>query len=182
MKILNGRLGVLQLSIYIKGNDTAEAFKVVYMKILNSSHFTQQSEIDTLKRGSLFGALSNKSINLLLEKGEILQLKHGDTLYNDGDSGGCFYIILKGRILFFRLKQGEYTFVRGFVFGEELGFIAMIALHNRIGKATAEEDSVVLKITSDVFYDLHETLPTDFGILLLNLSRDMARRIREYTS
>jgi hypothetical protein len=35
----------------------------------------------------------------------------------------------------------------------------------------------MLQISSDLFYELHLELPFDFGILMLNLSRDMARTI-----
>jgi len=55
----------------------------------------------------------------------------------------------------------------------------MIALHDRVGRAVAREDSVLLEISSDVFGELHRAYPLDFGLLTLNLARDMARVIRK---
>ncbi|MCB1880481.1 MAG: cyclic nucleotide-binding domain-containing protein, partial [Gammaproteobacteria bacterium] len=49
----------------------------------------------------------------------------------------------------------------------------------RRGSAYAAEESVVLEVSSLLFNQLHKVLPTDFGVLLLNLARGMARRIRE---
>jgi len=54
----------------------------------------------------------------------------------------------------------------------------MIALHDKVGKAIAKENSIVLEITSHLFSDFHDDHAFDFGILLMNLSRDMARSLR----
>ncbi len=70
-------------------------------------------------------------------------------------------------------------YIRDHICGEELGFVAMIALHDRRGSAEAAEESIVLEISTLLFYELQKSLPTDFGVLLLNLARGMARRIRE---
>ena len=53
----------------------------------------------------------------------------------------------------------------------------MIALQDRPGKAIATSDGYVIEISSDLFYNLHCDNPQDFGLLLMNLSRDMARVI-----
>ena len=53
----------------------------------------------------------------------------------------------------------------------------MIALQDRTGKAIAESDFYVVEISSDLFYTLHCDMPQDFGLLLMNLSREMARII-----
>jgi len=58
----------------------------------------------------------------------------------------------------------------------------MIALHDRVGNVYAKEDSLLLEISSQLFSDFHDHYPFDFGILLMNLSRDMARTIREISN
>lgn len=58
----------------------------------------------------------------------------------------------------------------------------MIALHDRIGKAVAAEDGYVLEISCGLFSELQERLPVDFGLFLLNLSRETARTIREVSN
>jgi len=40
----------------------------------------------------------------------------------------------------------------------------------------------VVQVTSGLFHALQEALPKDFGLFLLNLSREMARRLRESDS
>jgi hypothetical protein len=58
----------------------------------------------------------------------------------------------------------------------------MIGLHDRAGDHIAPEESVVVQVTCGLFYALQEALPKDFGLFLLNLSREMARRLRESDS
>jgi CRP-like cAMP-binding protein len=151
------------------------------MQILTGSSLIDQFGIDYFKGGSTFGALSEKAIRSLLLQGVLLKLEQEEPLYYPDDPGDCFYIILKGTVRFFTLCQEEIHFSRDFVFGEQLGFVPMIALHKRKGTAQAVEESIVLKVCSSLFFELHEKLPNDFGILLLNLSREMARQIGEYT-
>ena len=51
----------------------------------------------------------------------------------------------------------------------------MIALQDHPGKAIAASDSYIIELSSDLFYNLHCDNPQDFGLLRMNLSRDMAR-------
>jgi CRP-like cAMP-binding protein len=134
---------------------------------------------DMLKNGSIFGALSDESVNYLLNQGEIYRVETGDRIFEYGDKGENFYIVCKGSIDFHKQYKGECVHTRTAGFGEELGFVAMIALHDHTGFAEASEDSVVLKISSLLFRALHKEYPFDFGIMSLNLARDMARTIRK---
>jgi hypothetical protein len=47
--------------------------------------------------------------------------------------------------------------------------------HNGIDVAT--EESMVLDIGSAQFYNLRVNFPDDFGLLMINLSRELAREI-----
>jgi len=115
----------------------------------------------------------------LLEHGKVLKLEKDDFLFELDDLGDRFYIILKGSFRFFKHHHGKRRYIRDHIFGEELGFVAMLALHGRRGSAQAAEESIVLEISSLLFNRLHQSLPSDFGVLLMNLARGMARRIRE---
>ena len=149
------------------------------MQTLDSSQVYDQFGLDYLKQASTFGALSDDGIKYLFEQGRVLRLEMNELLFKVDDPGNRFYVILQGSFRFFKHHHGKRRYIRDHVFGEELGFIAMIALHDRRGSAQAAEESMVLEISSFLFNQLHKSLPTDFGLLLLNLARGMARRIRE---
>ena len=147
------------------------------MKQLSFEQFAQVMDPDDLSGGSIYGALSTEATRYLLEQGVILQITAGETLYNYGDRGDRFYIVCLGAIDFLKYHNGDFHHIRTATFGQEVGFVAMIDLHKEGGSALAKEDSIVLQVTSDLFHDLHREFPIDFGLMTLNLARDMARVI-----
>ncbi|WP_020680256.1 cyclic nucleotide-binding domain-containing protein [Marinobacterium rhizophilum] len=127
---------------------------------------------------STFGALSDTTVVHLIRCGEVQALEPGEILFEAGDPSEGFYIILKGQLAFHKYHQGHYGFIRNYHFGENIGFVGMIALHRRIGRARAVGEVIVVKISTRLFNDLYETNTQEFALLLMNLSRDMARGIR----
>lgn len=135
-----------------------------------------------LQGSSIFGALSSNAIRFLLEQGKVYRVQKKDLIFDCGDRGDSFFVVCKGSVDFFKQHLGEYTYTRTSQFGEEVGFVAMIALHDHVGKAVAREDGMVLEISSNLFSELHDKFPFDFGLMILNLSRDMARVIRKLSN
>lgn len=149
------------------------------IRSISTAQILERHGLDYFKDASTLGALSEEALLYLLEKGEVLELDVGDRLFSYGDQVDCFYVILDGRVGFYKPCKGSWTHIRDYSFGMELGFVAMIGLHSRTGSADAEDSSHLLKVTSTLFSDLQQDLPNDFGVLLLNLSREMARRLRD---
>lgn len=135
-----------------------------------------------LKEGSIFGALSEDAIQYLLQNGIIHVADKGDEIFHYNDKGESFYAVLHGSLDFFKQHQHKVLHTRDVEFGEAIGFVSMVALHGRVGTAYAKEDSLLLEVTSTLFSDFHDAYPFDFGILLMNLARDMARNIRELSN
>jgi CRP-like cAMP-binding protein len=131
-----------------------------------------------LKEGSIFGALSDSSITFLLENGVLHQASKGDEIFSYGNKGASFHTVLYGTLDFYKQHGEKKTRTRTIQFGEAIGFVSMIALHERVGSLYALEDCLLLEISSQLFSDFHDKHSFDFGILLMNLSRDMARTIR----
>jgi CRP-like cAMP-binding protein len=142
----------------------------------------QESQYDIspshLKEGSIFGALSEASIQFLLKEGLLHKVIKGDEIFSYGSKGDSFHTVLHGKLDFYKQHGEKKLRTRTICFGEAIGFVSMIALHERVGNLCALEDSLLLEISSQLFSDFHDQYPFDFGILLMNLSRDMARTIR----
>ena len=58
-----------------------------------------------------------------------------------------------------------------------MGFDQMIGLVKLNGIDVAVEESLLLDISSKQFFKLHVEFPADFGLLMINLSRELAREI-----
>ncbi|WP_219702008.1 cyclic nucleotide-binding domain-containing protein [Marinomonas lutimaris] len=131
-----------------------------------------------LKEGSIFGALSDTSIQFLLDEGILHKVAKGDEVFSYGSKGGSFHTVLHGKLDFYKQHGDKKLRTRTICFGEAIGFVSMIALHERAGSLYTLEECLLLEISSQLFSDFHDKYPFDFGILLMNLSRDMARTIR----
>lgn len=133
---------------------------------------------EQLQQGSLFGAMSAEGINFLLDHGQIWQLNKDDQLYASGDVANRFFVVCAGELRFIKVHGDVEMRTRRIGFGEEIGFVAMISLQPHGGRVEATEPSLVLEITCDLYAQLQSHHPQDFGILTLNLARDMARNIQ----
>jgi signal-transduction protein with cAMP-binding, CBS, and nucleotidyltransferase domain len=124
-----------------------------------------------------FGALSEAATCFLLEYGKLYSVQREKSVFEYGDAGDRFYVVCSGPLDFYKLHDNEWRHIRVVNAGEETGFIPMIALHEQSGKAVAREDSIVLEIGSSVYAALQQEYSQDFGVLTLNLAREMARVI-----
>jgi signal-transduction protein with cAMP-binding, CBS, and nucleotidyltransferase domain len=152
------------------------------MQPLTAQAIFDDMEADGLQSGSIFGAISQEAIQFLVENGKVYSVRQDEEIFSNGDPGGSFFIVCRGSVDFFKHHQEKYAYTRTAMPGGEIGFVAMIALHDHVGKAVAREDGIVLEISSELFADLHEKYPFDFGIMTLNLARDLARIVRKLSN
>lgn len=157
------------------------------MNALDLDQSTYDLSLDTLKKGSIFGALSDEAIEFLLTHSQLQEYEAEEQVYAEGSEADGFFIVLYGSINLYKPsskiekadeREIDFSDIR-IRFGENLGYIAMIALAPRSVEARAAETSVLMKIDWFTLHALHETYPFDFGIMILNLSRDISRTIHK---
>lgn len=147
------------------------------MQPISLTEFSQMMAPEDMALGSVFGALTIEATHFLLGQGKLYTVGRGNTVFEYGDRGGRFFVVCKGSLDFFKQHRGKLCHIRVVNFGEETGFVPMIALHDQSGTAIAREDSIVLEISSALYAELQQEYSVDFGLLTLNLAREMARVI-----
>ncbi|MEH6578487.1 MAG: cyclic nucleotide-binding domain-containing protein [Amphritea sp.] len=147
------------------------------MKIITYETLLQEFEADYFSQLSSLGALSSETVIWLLQQGGILQLAAEEEVFHAGSRAESFYIILSGTVSLYRHVEASPVRVRSFSPGQQTGFASMIALHGYKNTAVVGQPGYILRISADLFFELHIVAPQDFGIFLLNLSREMARTI-----
>ena len=152
------------------------------MQQISCSELFKQCSLEQLNNGSIFGAISEDCIWFLLSECSLYKVRAGNRVFDYGEKGDSFFVVCKGCLSFISRHEGESFHTRNIQFGEESGFVSMIALQDRSGYTVAREDSIVLQIPSSLFSELHMEYPFDFGIITLNLARDMARNILKLRS
>ena len=147
------------------------------MEILDSGETIERLGLDYLNELSTFGALSNDAIVNLLDNGVIKHFARGEYVTRLGQVASEFQVLLRGRFAYYKCFEGCDVLTRHFNQGEQIGFDLMIGLLAHNGTDVAVEDSLILDISSEKFYRLHVEFPADFGLLMINLSRELAREI-----
>lgn len=147
------------------------------MQLVDPAEVIESLGIPYLQELSTFGALSEKVILDLVTQGKIERLDKGDYIIHNREKADDFQVVLQGRVAFYKRQQGHDVLTRYFAQGEQMGFDEMIGLITRDGTDVAVTDSLLLSISSSQFYNLHVEYPGEFGILMLNLSRELAREI-----
>jgi len=148
------------------------------MQSISPTQCLQSRSLAQLQQAATFGALSAETIHWLLIEGRILLLDRGESLFQPGERGDSFFVILQGGISYYRAANDQYAYIRDYRFGQQIGFANTIALHDRLGMALATEEAVVLEIDYRLFNRLRQEFPSEFGLLMMNLAREMARMIR----
>ena len=126
---------------------------------------------------STFGALSNEVIKDLLEHGRIEKYDQGEIIEHFKEEAADFQVVLKGKIAYYKRFEDHDVLTRYFKTGEQVGFDEMIGLIARDGTDVMVEDSLILNISNAQFCHLHVDHPEQFGIFMINLSRELAREI-----
>jgi CRP-like cAMP-binding protein len=149
------------------------------MKTLTVSELYQRFSLEYIQGLSTFGAIPADVVKRLLAEGDIFELEPDETLYQANNPVDEFYVILSGTLALYHHYHDKSALTHNYTPGQQIGFVGLIALHTRKGTAVANERCCVLSISRSQYYELHETAAEAFGLLTLNLAREMARTIGE---
>ena len=103
-----------------------------------------------LKSSEIF---QNTPENDLIELGAILQeiyLEEGKLIFSKGEIGHCMYFIYRGSI---KIHDGEHVLA---VLGESeiVGELSILDSETRSASATTAEESILLKLEQEPFYEI----------------------------
>ncbi len=124
-----------------------------------------------LKTAAVFAKLSGEDLAPLARTAEVETYPPGGTIFSEGELGDALYVIVRGKVAV--VRGGEPLATLGA--GEALGEMAVLEEEPRSATAVAEEETELLRIGSEEFYEiLHEQVEIAEGVI-----RMLARRLRE---
>jgi len=132
-----------------------------------------------LKRSRLFAGLSDEQLQELLGFARIGQWPRGGRIITAGEPNGAFYFIEQGGVDIFKQvvsREGEHEVkIASLQVGHTFGEMALLDPHPCPASAIANSDSVVLAFDHS---DLAKLDPSIYTTLLVNLTREVSRRLR----
>jgi len=135
--------------------------------------------IDLIQSVPIFAGLGDNALKLLLDHTEVRQHHDNDIIACEGEACNKLFIIVVGSIRLIKnygkANQVELaTLASKDFFGES----CILDTLPRMATVQAASATTVFTISSMAFHHLYQKMPAQHSILLLNIARDLSRRIR----
>ncbi|MGE9295642.1 MAG: cyclic nucleotide-binding domain-containing protein [Puniceicoccales bacterium] len=133
-----------------------------------------------LHRVSFLGALGPEQRRDVYGYMDEMSVEKGDWIETKGKPATNIYIIQSG-VVHLMIHRGEQMFYkRDFRAGDSFGEAAMLSLVNNTATFIAAEPCELLVISNKGLRSLHKQKPEVFSLVILNIARDLARKL-QYT-
>lgn len=137
---------------------------------------------DLLQQLPYFGDCNTLELRKLVEIGHRRRLEAGEVLYEAGEPGDTFYIILLGAVKYSIEGQDQPTIMRA---GQFIGEFSLMLGIPRTVTVTAIEDTTVFAISPEGFKKILQSQPRLYDMIVQEMGRHEAelnqqnRRLRE---
>jgi CRP-like cAMP-binding protein len=131
--------------------------------------------LQSLPRVSLFGGIPRSDVDAFIRPLSTAKFHCGETLFREEDPPGAFYLILEGQATLEIRDRAVATVGQG----ELLGADALIGIHAQPMTAVSRSPCVVVVISPSAIHRLATLKPHVFAMLMTNIARDFARRIKQ---
>ncbi len=137
-----------------------------------------------LQQHSLFGGLSDEEISIVLPLLERIDFLEGDLMVQEGDPGDRLYFLAAGSAEVVKLAKdfkGSTHDNRLALLqpGDTFGEMGLIDIEKRSATVRALEDVETYSMTNMQMYQLYQDHLRLYTRILLNLARDISRRLRK---
>lgn len=133
--------------------------------------------IDTLKLVTIFAGFSQENLEILVKDCPTVKHKKGAVLIEESTPASDIYIILKGQISIVLNNCGNPLKVAEFGPGHCIGEASVIGILNHSASALALTDVSLLVLSKKYMMKTFHTDPLLFSLLILNIARELARRL-----
>ena len=135
--------------------------------------------INLLQRVPIFAGLEDNALSLLLEHTEKREFEENAVIACEGEACNKLFIIGSGSVrLFKNYGKANQVALATLVSKDFFGESCILDTLPRMATVQAAASTTVFTISSISFHHLYQKMPAQHSILLLNIARDLSRRIR----
>lgn len=135
--------------------------------------------VDRLREVGIFGALSDSVLEHISSVMEQVNLPPGHLVFAEGEAGSEMYVVLDGEVeVLKRSRRGRDQRVAILGPNDAFGEMSIIDVQPRSATVRTLGPTRLLRIRSDDLDALYRTDLKGYAILVLNLARDLSRRLR----
>ena len=128
----------------------------------------------------IFAGLTDEALALLFKRAEGCAFGAGETVVREGDVGSKMYVIRSGAVrVVKRLGTPDEVLLARLGAKDFFGEMCILETLPRAASVQAMEHTELVALPSTAFYHLYQGLPGQYSILVLNIARDLSRRLRK---
>lgn len=136
------------------------------------------SVISILSKISFLGGVSDAQREEIFRRLEMGTFKKGEYVSKKGEEPSHIYIIKKGKIDLLITDNDVAVKKREFNVGDCFGEAAMLSMINNTASFVAAEDSELIMLSRRALNQLRREDLQVFSILIINLARELARKLQ----
>ncbi len=141
-----------------------------------SNHLSVGAE--ELAQIGLFGGMPQSALQHFANELSLVQLKDGDVLFREGDSGRELYVVLTGAVDVVRTRRGQAVPVGQVGAGRWFGEGCVLAVQPRSATVAASGPVELLRLGASDLNALYRRDAKAYSLLVLNMARDLGRELR----
>ena len=127
----------------------------------------------------IFAGLSAAALSEIAGAVEEAAFGIGDIIVREGEAGNRMFIIFSGRVEVVKhLGQTHETILAALRPKDFLGEMSIIECVARSASVRAVEDTSLFALKGTDLYRLFKRFPDQYAIVILNIARDLSRRLR----
>jgi len=130
-----------------------------------------------LNKISIFGGLNNSQIDEMLGLLKTVKYEEGEYIYKRGEVQSHIYIIKQGEVKMVLEDKNIYVELVSFKQGDCFGETSVIGIQKHSSSALAVAPTELIVIEPMKLQKLFESNKEIFGLLILNIARETARRL-----
>ncbi len=131
---------------------------------------------------SLFGGLSDRQLDLMLPYLKFASFSKGHYVFKQGQLPSSVFIVLSGEVnLQVRRDDGSYA-TMSYSAGDCFGETSLIGIQPQLGSALVVADTEVVVLSRSCLLDVVAYDQEMFGILMMNIAREVSRRFHSCLS
>lgn len=134
--------------------------------------------VSILSQISLFGGITDAQRDGIFRRLEIGRFKEGEFVFQKGDEPSHIYIVKSGCIELFIPDHEMMIEKKRLGTGECFGQAALMSIHQHTISAVAIKDSEIIVFSKRLLHRLHREDIALFALLMMNIARELARRLQ----
>jgi CRP-like cAMP-binding protein len=142
----------------------------------------QVSRLQILQEMPIFGGVNEATLELILEKAEVVKVAVNGYFFREGDLDNSIYIIERGRVAVYKYWDGKRYKLRELGVGDCFGEMALMDFKPRSAEVVALEESSAIQVTAAQLAELYNNDSKQYTLIYMNLGREVCRRLRDADS